>query len=65
MFDKEILRKKKEWRQFLKFAKKNPEALLGIADHEIGLGSPREFSPVGNDKSYAKTVMTKAERLPL
>ena len=31
-YQKEVSLKKKEWRQFLRFMKKNPEALIGIAD---------------------------------
>ena len=31
-YDKELKRKKSEWRQFMKFLKKNPEAILGIAE---------------------------------
>ena len=31
-YEKEIKRKKKDWKLFLKFMKKNPETLIGIAE---------------------------------
>ena len=35
-FDQEVKRKKLEWRNFMKFMKRNPEAVLGIAEHSTG-----------------------------
>ena len=34
IFSTEIKRKKSEWRQFMTFMKRNPEAILGVADSE-------------------------------
>ena len=31
-YDKEVKRKKSEWRTFMSFLRKNPEAILGIAE---------------------------------
>ena len=31
-YQKEVSSKQREWSQFLRFMKKNPEALIGIAD---------------------------------
>lgn len=38
-YEKEIKQKKKDWKVFLKFMKKNPETLLGIAEQHPGVGA--------------------------
>ena len=65
LYEAEVKRKKDEWRSFVRFAKKNPEALLGIAQQSCASRSQKSPNNLNQLRNFLRTNRSELNSEPI